>query len=400
MREPDLQFLTSPEGRDHLARLTAEDVAPDALLATATALREVAGAEGAQALIETVLLRERAAEKFSRAADMLFTRDALEQASGETIARYRAARFAGHGFRLIGDLGCGIGGDSIVLAEVAAVVGVERDPVRLRLARHNLAAYDVADRFLPVVADLQEIAPLALDAFFIDPARRTKSDARSAPSRRLKSLHAYQPPWPVVSRWLAAVPNAAMKAAPGLDYEEVPPDAGLEFVSVQGEVKEGILWFGDLRSGAARMATLLPAGVNLSTPGTEPEIAAQPPQRYLYEPDGAVIRAHLVRTLAAELDATLIDPTIAYLTGDHLRPTPFARAFELEATFPFQLKRLRHYLREHHIGRVVIKKRGSPLDPDDLRRALRLSGDVERTVFLTQVLGRPFVLIGRPAGDA
>jgi hypothetical protein len=104
-----------------------------------------------------------------------------------------------------------------------------------------------------------------------------------------------------------------------------------------------------------------------------------------------------VRTLAAEINAYLLDPTIAYLTSDALQVTPFAKAYQIEATFPFQLKRLRHYLREHHVGDVIIKKRGSPLDPDDLRRALRLSGYKQRIVFLTQVHGKPSVLIGRAA---
>lgn len=395
MRQALLTFLAGPDGRAELDALTEEDLAPAATLNTATRLRERLGPETAQAVLETAVLRRRAAAKFSRAADMLFTREALEQASGEGIARHRAARYAARGFGVVADLGCGIGGDALALAAAAPVVGIERDLVRLRMARHNLAAYDRAANFRPVCADLEELAPLGVDAFFIDPARRTVSDPQSAPARRLRSVYAYQPPWPVVEAWLSAVPHAAMKVSPGIDYDEVPPQTELEFISVHGEVKEGVFWFGDLRSGADRMATLLPDGDSLSITGTDPVIAAGPPREYLYEPDGAVIRAHLVRTLAAQLDATLIDETIAYLTSDTLRPTPFARAFRLEATMPFQLKRLRHYLRRQDVGEVVIKKRGSPLDPDDLRRALRLSGYEQRTVFLTQVLGKPFVLIGQ-----
>jgi hypothetical protein len=75
--------------------------------------------------------------------------------------------------------------------------------------------------------------------------------------------------------------------------------------------------------------------------------------------------------------------------------TPFARRFALEDWFPFQLKRLRQYLRERKIGRVTIKKRGSPLDPDILQRQLRLQGDEERIIFLTYVLDTAAVLIGR-----
>ena len=97
--------------------------------------------------------------------------------------------------------------------------------------------------------------------------------------------------------------------------------------------------------------------------------------------------------LAAQLDAALLDPQIAYLTTDTPRPTPFARTFAIDDAFPFQLKRLRAYLRERGVGRVTIKKRGSPLEPDALRQALRLRGDNEAVLFLTQVMGRHSVLI-------
>jgi hypothetical protein len=119
------------------------------------------------------------------------------------------------------------------------------------------------------------------------------------------------------------------------------------------------------------------------------------PLDYLIEPDGAVIRAHLVEQLAGLLGASKIDPQIAYLTSNKFEATPFARTFALETAFPFRLKRLRQYLREGDIGRVTIKKRGSPIDPEDLRRQLRLSGDQERIIFFTRVMGEPTVLIGR-----
>jgi hypothetical protein len=119
------------------------------------------------------------------------------------------------------------------------------------------------------------------------------------------------------------------------------------------------------------------------------------PLAYLYEPDPAVLRAGLVIDLAAQLGAFQLDPDIAYLTAEEQQPTPFARAWEIEAWFPFGLKRLRSYLRERQVGRVTVKKRGSPLQPEALINDLRLSGDQERVVFLTHLRGAPIVLISR-----
>jgi hypothetical protein len=140
---------------------------------------------------------------------------------------------------------------------------------------------------------------------------------------------------------------------------------------------------------------VLPGGPT-RTQQTGPQTAVTDPKAYLYEPDGAVIRAHLVQELAHQLHASQIDPAIAYLTADSLQPTPFARSYQVEAAMPFQLKRLRHYLRQHNIGRVTIKKRGSPLEPDWLRGQLRLRGDEHRILFLTHIKEKAAVIIGQP----
>ena len=100
-----------------------------------------------------------------------------------------------------------------------------------------------------------------------------------------------------------------------------------------------------------------------------------------------------MRPLAEQLNAAQLDPDIAYLTAAHLKPTPFARAWPVEAWFPFQLKRLRLYLRQHHVGQVTVKKRGSPLEPSALIRDLRLSGDEARVVVLTHLRGEPIVIV-------
>ncbi|MFN2160789.1 MAG: THUMP-like domain-containing protein, partial [Candidatus Promineifilaceae bacterium] len=191
-------------------------------------------------------------------------------------------------------------------------------------------------------------------------------------------------------------PHAAVKISPGINYAEIPPDVDVEFISVNGDVKECVFWYGDLRRRVDRQATLLPEEHTLTSAAhAGAELPPREPGAYLYEPDGAVIRAHLVQNLARQIGAAPIEATIAYLTSDEPLETPFARRFALEDWFPFQLKRLRQYLRERKIGRVTIKKRGSPLDPDILQRQLRLQGDEERIIFLTYVLDTAAVLIGR-----
>lgn len=173
-------------------------------------------------------------------------------------------------------------------------------------------------------------------------------------------------------------------------------DAEVEFISLRGELKEATLWFGPFKS-AWRRATLLPGPHTLTADAVQvPPSRVSEPRPVLYEPDPAIMRAGLVTSLAEQLNAYQLDEDIAYLTADSKQLTPFARAWLIEAWFPFGLKRLRAYLRERNVGRVVVKKRGSPLQPEALIHDLRLGGDAERVIFLTHLRGRPIVVICYP----
>lgn len=393
-------YLRGDEAGLWLAALAADPVTPENHLHWAMRLRAAVGPERTQLLLETALLRRRAEAKFSRAGAMLFTRQALEQASAEIVSRYRASVFAAAGIAAILELGTGIGGDALSLAAVAPVLGVERDAVRLAMAEHNVDVYGHGDRFRGLPGNALALAPEAVQAklgaeqaaLFLDPGRR---DDRG---RRLRGLGAYRPPvMDVVGVWRERLAGICVKVSPAVDYGELPPGAEVEFVSVSGEVREGVLWFGALQRGSARRATLLPGGQTVTSAEVPVDVPVTAPGRYLYEPDGALIRAHLVEAVAERLGATKIDAEIAYLTADALQDTALARAFELEAALPFRLKTLRRYLQERAVGSVTIKKRGSPLDVETLRGQLRLKGPAERTLFLTRVRGEPTVLIGWPA---
>lgn len=388
MQLQEFYFLLSPAGQQLLSELAAAPINDRNHLQLASQLRRRVDSERVHALLETALLRQRAIKKFSRAESMYFIREALEQATAELVAIYREKRFREKGFQQVADLGCGIGGDAIALANHMQVIGVDRDRLRLAMARENLRAYDREDRFAPLQADITELGPMPLAALFADPGRR---DPRG---RRLHSVHDYDPPLSVLQHWRKTTPHQSIKISPGVDYAELPEEAEVEFISVGGDVREAVLWFGDLRTTAGRRATLLP-GEQTLTDSSGDEVPISYPRAFLYEPDGAVIRAHLVEQLARKLMAHKIDDTIAYLTADQAHATPFARCFRIEDVFGFNLKRLRAYLRERFIGRVTIKKRGSPLDPGALLPQLRLKGEDHCYLFLTQVLGEHTVIIGQ-----
>ena len=81
--------------------------------------------------------------------------------------------------------------------------------------------------------------------------------------------------------------------------------------------------------------------------------------RYLYnEPAGSVIRAGAIPELGAQLGAGLLDPQVAYLTGDGLHSTPLATVFEVRQQLSVKLRALRKWVREAEIG-VLRKSRNA-----------------------------------------
>jgi SAM-dependent methyltransferase len=345
----------------------------------------------ARAALEIAILRAQARRKFPFAQKLYFTREALEQASSWEVSQHRAKRY--QGASLVLDLACSVGGDTFALAAVAPTIGVDLDALRLAMAQANLEALNLKASLIQ--ADLGRSLPLSTPsaALFFDPARR-------AGHRRLFSVYAYQPSLMVIDEWLRRFPALGVKLSPGVNLDELGAyQAEIEFISLSGELKEAALWFGALRS-AWRRATLLPEGHTLAATESDtrqrPLLALSEPRQFIYEPDPAILRAGLVAELGAQLEAAQLDPDIAYLTADTFRPTPFARAWAVEAWMPFGLKRLRAYLRARGVGKITVKKRGSPLQPQALIQQLRLNGEEQRVLFLTHLRGKAIVIIARP----
>ncbi|MYU02914.1 methyltransferase domain-containing protein [Streptomyces sp. SID8366] len=385
----DLAPLLTPEGRALLEEVRG--TAPADELAVATRLRRDHPADLVSAALGQARLRQRAAAKFA-AADaerMFFTPNGVEQSTRASVAAYRARRLTDLGVTSVADLCCGIGGDAIALARAGIrVLAVDRDPLTAAVARANAQALGLTDLMEVREADVTEVDTAGYDAVFVDPARRGGRG-------RVFDPEAYSPPLSWAVEAARRAPHAALKIAPGVPHEAVPPEAEAEWISDGGDVKEAVLWFGTGAPGAVR-ATLLPGPRTLLGRGL-PDPDVRPVGRYLYEPDGAVIRAHLVAEVAEEVGGGLVDATIAYVTADGLHPTPYATPYEITDRLPFNLKKLKALLREREVGTLTVKKRGSAVEPEELRRKVKPQGPNAATVFLTRVAGAPTMLVGGPA---
>ena len=383
------RWLLGEDGRrllDRAAQLYDEQ-AGDPVRA-ATALRREALPEHAAAALTQVELRRRAAPKFGPLAGrMYFTPEGLEQATRHRVAEHRAARVALAEPSSVLDLGCGIGGDLVALAGAGlTVAGVDRDPLRVAVAGANLSALGLGGAVQ--VADAAGLDVSGFGVVFADPARRTASG-------RVFDAEGWSPPWPFVLDLLGR--RSCVKVAPGIPHELVPDGVEAEWVSDEGDVKEAVLWSPQLAAARRRATVIRAGGLATLTEEDDPgEAAVRAPGQFLYEPDGAVIRAGLVTAVAAGVGGGLVDRHIAYVTSDEAFRTPFARSYEMLEELPYREKALRAALRERGVGRLTIKKRGVSVVPEELRKRLALRGDTEATLVLTRVDGKGTALLVRP----
>ncbi|MBG6216451.1 hypothetical protein IWX75_000895 [Arthrobacter sp. CAN_A6] len=335
-------------------------------------------------------LRAKARAKFGPFAErMLFTTAGLEQATRMSVAARHAQRFVEASLVRVADLGCGLGADSMALATLdREVTAVELDETTAAAATMNLLPWANAK---VVNADAESIDASAYDGVWLDPARRSTS---SSGTTRIFDPEAFSPPLSFVEKLADGGTPVGVKMGPGIPHEAVPSGCEAQWVSVDGDVTEVSLWFNALRRTGIRRAALVISvhGAAELTSAAEfgegPDAPLGPVEGYLYEPDGAVIRAGLVADVALQLRGHLLDPRIAYVCAPTLVGTPFARAYRILEVRPYNIRSLKAWVRTEGIGVLDIKKRGTAVTPEEVRRQLLAGsgkGKKKATLVLTRI---------------
>lgn len=391
MERSEFVELLSPEGLRLLDSLPPYRTEKD-VLRLVTDLRKQGHSPGLVAAVLTQSkLRRKAVPKFGDfASRMLFTEAGLEQATRLAVAARHAGRFRSAGLHRVADLGCGIGGDALAFAAIdLEVTAVEADEVTAAIAAYNLAPFPTAN----VVHGRAEQTDLrVVDGVFLDPARRTPGHSQT---ERLTDPDDYTPSLGFAYE-IATGRSVGLKLGPGFDRDLIPSNAEAQWISVDGQVVELGLWFGALaRPGVRRAALVLrgDAAHELTAESDSEDAETGDLGQYVYEPDGAVIRARQIGDLARAIGGRMVADGIAYITADDAVDTPFAAGFRIVDTLPYGERDLKRALRERGIGTLEIKKRGVDVDPAALRKRLTLSGDRSATLILTRIAGRHTALL-------
>ncbi|WP_158083921.1 class I SAM-dependent methyltransferase [Mycobacterium sp. AT1] len=384
----DVAYLGGDEGGAAVAEV-------DALALTdASRISDIASARArfgdrAAVLVETTLLRRKAKVKFPHAGQWLFTGEALEQSTAAAVAAHRAERLTG---RAVHDVTCSIGTELAALRDRAdRVVGSDLDEVRVAMARHNLGG----DGSTVLLCRADALAPVTRDTTVVaDPARRSGG-------RRTFDPRDYTPALDELLEVYAGR-DLVVKCAPGIDFDQVHRlgfDGEIEVTSLGGGVREACLWSQGLGTpGVTRRATILDRAEEI-TDAESDDCPVAAPGRWIVDPDGAVVRAGLVRHYGARHGLWQLDPAIAYLSGDEL-PTG-VRGFEVIAEFGLTERTLRQELSARDVGALEILVRGVSVDPDELRTRLRLRGSQRLSLVITRIgagsASRSVVYLCRPS---
>jgi hypothetical protein len=353
------------------------------------------------AVLTQAKLRKRGQAKFGEfASQMLFTEAGLEQASRLRVAALHAGRFRSAAIKQVADLGCGIGAESMAFASLGIDVrAFELDEVTAAVATYNLALFE---NVKVEIADVEQLDLSQFEALFFDPARRELHGPKKATTQRHFDPANYSPNYNFCIENAKTKPSG-IKLGPGHDKKQIPEGTEAQWVSVDGDLVEMSLWFGKVaRDNVARSALLIKGDFKdeINSPNS---ISASAPLaklgRYVYEPDNSLIRSGLIAEFSEPVGLTLIAPDIAYLSSDTRIHSPWMKGYEVIDDLVFDRKKLKAYVRENNIGILEIKKRGSDVSPEELRKQLAPKGEGAATLIVTRVGDAHRVLVAQPISN-
>lgn len=404
-------WLTSADGLAAVTRATHHlDEGGDELSAAADIARSVHDPAWRAAALTAAVARRRARTRWPEADDLLFTREALEQASDPAVSAHRARRLLAGAPRgcPVFDLCAGVGGDAIALAREGRslrvqVTAVDHDPSRLALLAHNAEVLGV--EVAALAADALEVAVPPGALIHADPGRRRGE-------RRMRRLDDYLPSVPALLAAHEGASRWAVALAPGvaLDDPLLPGDCEVEYVQVGAALTEANLWRGapgwrpsssgrpwssSDRTGPGRRgpwvargerdphraspapevaagvtepdrapgtdpigptssATLLPAGHHLAAEAVHADrlrLTVGPVGDHLVEMAPAAIRARRHDELGAAIGARRLARTRALLTTDEPPPpSPWYRSRAVVAVLPGRARDVKRWLEDRAGG--------------------------------------------------
>ena len=350
-------------------------------------------------LLEVVHLRIKGKKKFPRAHQMKFNRDGLAQASSKHVAEYRTWKMRqklGEVQKSL-DVGGGIGGDTIAMALRWKVLSVERNPITMEMLKHNVQVYNANKNVDFILGDILKLLDDSefqkkledINCIFFDPSRRAKG-------KRTVKIEEYEPHLSLVEKLKHFSQNICVKIAPEVDLSRIKYDCDIEVISYKGEVKEVVLWFGKFKTSSDKkviLATKLPEKITWIQKSKRYNVPVSEPKDFIYEPDPAFIKAHLISDIAEMYDLSQLHEKIAYLTSDSFIDIPILKCYHVLTYETLDYRSINKTLSSLNIGNVDLKARGISVDLKSIQKSIHGKGKKKGLLILTKVLNKPSAII-------
>jgi len=351
-----------------------EVIAAEPSVSQLSRLRKEWSPEQIAVITELAMARKKARTKFPGNADRLFAhREGVEMASSARSAAHKAARFAAAlppGAPLL-DACCGIGGDTIALAQAGLdVTALDLDERRAWMASTNAGCPSIT-------GDIREHAP-AIAAIHIDPARRTGA-------KRTRTLDDFEPPFDDIASLAERAEIGAIKLNPGVHADGLPAGE-LEIISERGSLTQGVLWTGETAKQERRATLLASDGSTHSIAGSPDRSGdAHPIDAFIHTMDPSLERADLVPAFLAQSGLLQLHPGTGLLTSPGLSESAWTTSFRVLDERAWSPRTVKAALRDLDARIVTVKTRAGVVNPDKLSRQFKGTGHRDLVVFVLPI---------------
>lgn len=340
-----------------------------------------------RALSEYLALLPKIKQKFQTDQFLLLDALAYEQSTAADLSKWKAG-LVPDGAR-VADLCCGLGADSLFLADTNEVLGVDLSPERCAMFAHNLARMRPSAVSGVVRADVTALPLRDFDLWFCDPDRRGgERHGQWDPSQM-------RPNFIELGRLLELCPRAMLKLPPSTEFSVLPwTRARYSYIGDRKSCRELLVEIDPTWERQILRAVHVESGDVLEVEeGGLPPMVQGDLAEWIYEPSPVAIRSRLFHLLARDLGLWALDPHIAYLTGSVRVESPFLESFRVLESLAFDKKALKKALSKWEAGEVVVKKRGVEINPDALSQELRGKKGGQTIVVLVTRIGPKIVAI-------
>lgn len=356
-------------------------------------------------LRDQLAFRERSTKRFPNPENWLWTQRSFSQASDWWSASFKANLFPRNAVVLDGC--CGAGVDTVALATRGPVTGIDQDADLVALANSNLRAHQT--QLLEPLRTQAQLGTLPVDMaghydwLHLDPDRR-----EACTERRLSRTIEFSPTWAQAIGMIASTQGAVLKLAPSTaidiqDENKLQTELRCRRVWLGnvGESRQQLMLTGELCNAPLlkticggtleadwRVAVLCePNSQPIAISGTKdlPVETTLQSQRYIFDCQSVLHTADLQTTWAKSTGARALGNKQNYFTSELPVRSPWCQCFQVEEVLPWDMRRVKRWLRARKIGSVEVKKRGLRMDANQAQRELTGLGENRITLLVTPI---------------